>query len=133
MENSKKRDNTAQRIIEAVRESKGLLTVAAKRAGVTYWTVWKYQRDYPSVAQAVKESQEGLLDLAEAKLYQQINDGNMTAIIFFLKTRGKARGYVERIEQTGENGEAIKVAITVNTEQSKKLTESIISGDGTEN
>jgi hypothetical protein len=105
---STKRDNTAERIIAAVKESKGLLTLAAKRAGVSYWTIWKYSKDYPTVAKAVEESKEGLLDLAEAKLYQEINNSNMTAIIFFLKTKGKSRGYIERQEVTGKDGEQIE-------------------------
>jgi hypothetical protein len=101
---SGKRERTAEKLIQAIHESKGLLTLAAKKAGVTYWTLWKYTKDYPTVAKAVEESKEGLLDLAEAKLYQEINNNNMTAIIFFLKTKGKSRGYIERQEVTGKDG-----------------------------
>lgn len=108
------RDQKAKKIIKAIKEAKGLLTVAAVRAGVTYWTIWKYSKDYPSVAKAIEESKEGLLDLAEAKLYQEINSGNMTAIIFYLKTQGKKRGYIERVEQTGIDGAPIKHENQVN-------------------
>jgi hypothetical protein len=97
--NSKLREHRAQKIIKAIQQSKGLLTLAAAKAGVTYSTVWRYARDFPSVKQAVEESKEGMLDLAEGKLFQAINSGNMTAIIFFLKTKGKERGYIERVEQ----------------------------------
>jgi hypothetical protein len=45
------------------------------------------------------ESLEGVaLDLAESKLHEEILGGNTAAIIFFLKTKGKKRGYVERQE-----------------------------------
>ncbi len=45
-----------------------------------------------------------LIDLAEGKLYSKINEGNMTAIIFYLKCKAKDRGYIERgqIEVTGK-------------------------------
>ncbi|MDD5501608.1 MAG: hypothetical protein PHH57_08045 [Candidatus Omnitrophica bacterium] len=105
----KKRDNTAARIIKALEETQGLLTAAAKRAGVSYSTIKRYVADYPSVAQAKEEAQERLLDFAEGKLYQKIKDGDTASLIFYLKTQGKKRGYVERVENTGKDGGPIEI------------------------
>lgn len=81
----------------AIRESQGLVTSAARRLGVCAKTVHRAISRWASVREALEESRERLLDLTEAKLVQQINEGNMTAIIFYLKTQGKKRGYVEHI------------------------------------
>lgn len=97
-EPSKKRQQTAKKIIKAIEGSHGLLTIAAQKCGLNRSTVWRYVQDYPSVKKAVEEAQEVMLDFAESKLYKKIDDGDMTAIIFYLKTRGKHRGYVERQE-----------------------------------
>ena len=131
---SLKREKTAERIIAAIRESRGLLTLAAQKAGVTYQTVWHYTQDYPSVKKAVEESREVILDFAEGKLYKQINEGNTAAIIFFLKTKGKSRGYIERQEYTGKDGESLKKSpiIIVNSPDAKKAVEAILTGEGTE-
>lgn len=43
----------------------------------------------------MRDVDEGLIDLSESRLMQAINDGNLTAIIFYLKTKGKSRGYIE--------------------------------------
>ena len=108
---SKKREQTAEKIIRALGETKGLLTLAARNAGVSYRTVNRYANEFPSVREAVEEAKESLLDFAENKLYDKMAAGDMTAIIFYLKTQGKARGYTERQEHTGEGGQPIEVRI----------------------
>lgn len=129
--NSKKREETAARIIKAISECNGLLTMAAKRAGVGSTTMNRYVHDFPSVKQAVLDAKEAMLDFAEGKLYSKIKDGDNIAILFYLKTQGKARGYIERQEVSGEGGQPVKVEITVSSEMAKRLTEKIISGENT--
>jgi hypothetical protein len=126
---SKKREDTAQRIIKALGESNGLLTLAARKAGVSYTTVNRYARDFSSVQEAVREAKESMLDYTEGKLYTAIKEGNLTAIIFYLKTQGKGRGYIERHEHTGEGGQPMKAEIVVASENAKKLTEAILKGE----
>jgi predicted transcriptional regulator len=87
---------TAKEIIAAVRKNKGILTLVARELGCTRQTVHNYVKRYPTIAAAVQEERDSLLDLAEGKLFEQVNKGNMTAIIFTLKTLGKHRGYIER-------------------------------------
>jgi hypothetical protein len=48
---------------------------------------------------AQTQAREALLDLAESQLYKKIEEGDLTSIIFALKTIGKSRGYVERHEK----------------------------------
>ena len=126
--NPKKREQTALKIIDAIQASNGLLTLAAKKAGVGYTTIWRYTQDYPSVKQAVIEAKEKMLDFAEGKLYEKIKEGDNAAIIFYLKTQGKKRGYIERQEVTGEGGKPISYELTVKDTETKELTERIIKG-----
>ena len=44
----------------------------------------------------VRDVNEELLDFAESQLMHHINKGNLTAIIFYLKTKGQSRGYIEK-------------------------------------
>jgi hypothetical protein len=57
------------------------------------------------------EAAETMIDRTEDKLFQAIEDGNVTAIIFYLKCKGKHRGYIERqsLEVSGPGGRAINV------------------------
>ena len=109
--NGKKREETAARLIKAIGESNGLLTIAAKRAGIGLTTVYRYVNEYPSVKKAAAEAKEAMLDFAEGKLFGKIKAGDNTAIIFYLKTQGKARGYIERHELSGEGGGPVDIRV----------------------
>jgi hypothetical protein len=54
-------------------------------------------------ANLVTDTQEALIDSVEDALKDKIADGDTTSIIFFLKTRAKHRGYVEK-QQTELSG-----------------------------
>ena len=58
------------------------------------------------LTEVATQCDEEMLDFVEGKLISAINDGNMTAIIFYLKCKGKKRGYVEHSahEITGADG-----------------------------
>jgi hypothetical protein len=51
------------------------------------------------------------LDFAESQLHKQIKEGNSTATIFFLKTKGKKRGYIERQEVEVASGKMFQIEV----------------------
>ena len=97
----------AQQMIDAIQDAKGILTVAARKLQCSRMTVYRYINKYNTVKDAYEETNESNIDFVETKLMEQINKGNITAIIFFLKTKAKHRGYVERQELTGAEGNEI--------------------------
>ncbi len=52
-----------------------------------------------------------MLDTAEVALWKGIQDGESWAVQFALRTIGRSRGYVERREHTGADGEPIEMNI----------------------
>jgi len=90
--------------LDAFRRNAGNISDACKTIGIgrtTYYLWMKNDKDFKAEVEAVEES---LIDYAESMLMKQIREGNMTGIIFFLKTKGKERGYVERTEQIVDVG-----------------------------
>lgn len=71
-------------------------TVTALDIDRTTFNEWR--KKYPELERLLSEVDESLIDFSESKLLEQIQDGNLTAIIFHLKTKGKKRGYVETVE-----------------------------------
>jgi hypothetical protein len=75
--------------------------------------VQKFVANDPELTEAANEARETMLDNAESKLYTEAMGGNTAALIFLLKTQGKKRGYIERQETTGADGQAQKMVIEV--------------------
>lgn len=100
---------TVTQVVDAIKDAKGFLSTAARHLDCDYKTVQNYAKRYPTVQEAINEERETVKDLAEGSLFSEIKNGNITAIIFYLKTQGKDRGYVERQEFTGKGGEPLQV------------------------
>lgn len=88
----------AERVIQAIHDTKGLVSLAAQRLGCDPKTVRSYVHRYPTVAAALKEERESMTDIAELSLYNKIQSGEGWAVCFYLKTQGRHRGYIERHE-----------------------------------
>lgn len=89
---------TKKALIEAIKETSGNLTEVATRCGVARKTVHERINRDPELAQVVQDARDSLVDLAESEIRKLIEQGNIAAIIFTLKTWGKHRGWVERVE-----------------------------------
>jgi len=100
---------TAQQMITAIEKANGNLSVAAEYLGCTRKTVYRYVNKFSTVKDALEDSRETSVDFVENKLMKAIKDGNITAMIFFLKTQGKHRGWVERQEITGKDGAPMEI------------------------
>jgi hypothetical protein len=97
------------KIIEALNKTGGNLAASAVLLGVSRQSVYNWLNADPQLKTAREHSVDGLLDMAESKLFGAIKKGNMTAIIFTLKTLGKARGYVESQEIRFDKNDTIEV------------------------
>jgi hypothetical protein len=103
---------TPAQVVAAVRRAHGLLVAAAGQLGCDAETIYNYKKRYPVVAAAIQDARARTTDLAELKLYEAIHRGEGWAIMFYLRTQGKSRGYVERRELTGGDGAAVEIQLT---------------------
>lgn len=106
-----KSDTRKKAMIEALEKSLGVVTTACRNVGISRETHYRWLREDTDYKKEAQEFENVALDFAETQLHKQINDGNTSATIFYLKTKGKNRGYVERTEITGADTEPIVVRI----------------------
>lgn len=109
---AKTQQYTAQQVADALTQAKGFVSVAARNLGCTDQTVRNYIERYAVCKQAVTDAREAMIDYAEGKLYQNIQNNDTVSILFFLKTQAKQRGYVERTEVTGANGNDMRIKLS---------------------
>lgn len=87
-----------KRFLDALHASLGNISEAAKAVGINRRTYYDWLKDDPDFAQAAENISEAQVDLVEGKLLERIKEGDTTATIFYLKTKGKKRGWSEKLE-----------------------------------
>ena len=98
MRNPTKTNAKKKAMIEALKKTLGIVTPACEIVGIDRCTHYEWIKVDELYKKSVLDIENIALDFAESKLHAQIKSGDTTAIIFYLKTRGKKRGYIEKSE-----------------------------------
>lgn len=102
-----KTEHNKKAVLEALEKSLGVVTTACKIAGVGRTQFYQWLKDDSEFRKRADDVANITLDFAESQLHKQIKDGSVPATIFYLKTKGKNRGYVERQEISGIDGQKL--------------------------
>ncbi len=108
-----KSDIQKRAMVEALEQSLGIVTNACRAVGITRKTHYEWLKLDEDYRNRVNDISEMALDFVESQLYKQIKEGEISPTIFFLKTKGKSRGYIERIEQEHSGGMENKLEIVI--------------------
>ncbi|MGM9779934.1 MAG: hypothetical protein ACI3ZD_16615 [Prevotella sp.] len=87
-----------EKIIQ-IYEKKGCnITATCTALGIARKTFYEWREKKKKLAEGLEAAEEAIIDFAESKLVEHINNDDVQALIFFLRTKGKKRGYVEKTE-----------------------------------
>lgn len=89
---------SAEKIAEVYKKKGCNITATCAALNISRRTFYQKKEKSKSLQDLLAEADESMLDFAESKLIEHINNNDTTCLIFFLKTKGKKRGYVERTE-----------------------------------
>ena len=102
---------TKRVIVEQLRKFRGNISAVARSLGVTRQAVaYRIERD-DRLKREVIAAREARLDDAESSLDRAVLEGEGWAVCFFLKTQGRGRGYVERLDVGNATEQQIDEAI----------------------
>lgn len=90
-----------KRMLDCLSESKGIVTIACKNANIERKTHYQWLKKDSKYLEAVNDIQNVAIDHVESKLFECIDKLKEASIIFFLKTRGRERGYSEQSTEDG--------------------------------
>jgi hypothetical protein len=113
---------TPEIVAQRIRDARGNLSLVADQLRVSRASLYKYINKYESLKGVVAEARERMLDHAESVLYQKVLEGDMTALIFFLKTQGYMRGYKERHEVSGPDNGPMIIKVVYDEKPGSALT-----------
>jgi len=106
---SKRIADTKKRLLEELKLTRGIITTACSRVGISHTTYYKWVAEDEEFRDACKEVEIYQIGLIEEKLLNTIENDRiprtqLDAVMFYLRTKGKNHGYSERQEITGADG-----------------------------
>ena len=89
---------TKSNLIDCMIKNLGNVTEVCKQMNIARQTFYNYYNNDIEFKEQIDDIKNIALDFVESKLIGKIKEGDTIAILFYLKTQGKKRGYVERQE-----------------------------------
>ena len=86
-----------ENFLKALKANSGNIAKSCRSINISRQTYYRWIED-KEFSQSCKDVEEGLLDFAESQLQELIKAKNPIAIFFYLKCKGKKRGFTEKQE-----------------------------------
>jgi Bacterial regulatory protein, Fis family len=95
---------TAEQVIDALRDTNGNMSLAARKLKVTRAAIAYYVREYPTVRAAHDEAAAYVSDIAEGHLVNAVIKGNLDQARYWLENKARDRGYGRAPQTSGLEG-----------------------------
>lgn len=120
-------DRKKENFLTVYRAQAAIVSKAIDAAGISRTTFHRWRREDPEFDERTAEIEEAQIDFAESKLLEAINAGDVRAITFYLKCKGKQRGWSETAQKqepqqpgiTVQHGQEIEVEVKDKTIKSR--------------
>jgi hypothetical protein len=98
-------------LLAALEKHLGIITSACKEVGLSRDTFYQYYNNDSEFKEKVDLINEYTLDFTETQLLKKIKEGSERSILFYMRYKGKKRGYTDSVDITtdGEKLNNIKV------------------------
>ena len=125
---AKDREAAMADFLQAYEKSLGVLKTACEATNMCRKTIWEWRKKYPEFDAACHECEEVAIDFVESKMFKKIDSGDKgseSLMIFYLKTKAKHRGYIER-QEVDMSAEVKGVTVNVTNQETAQVLKDII-------
>lgn len=106
-------EKNKENLLKALKRHNGLVSPACSDARISRNQYYLYLKQDEEFKQAVDNINESVTDIVESKLLEKIQEGDTKCILFYMKYKGKKRGYTESVDITS-NGETLNTITSIN-------------------
>lgn len=101
-------------MLKALEATHGIVSKACRMIDLNRSTHYDWYNNDANYKKAVDDLQNVAIDFVEDALFEQISNGNHVSTIFYLKCKGKNRGYIEQ-QDTNQQVENLPTTLVINT------------------
>lgn len=87
-----------QQLLEALEKTHGIVKHACDMVGLSQKTFYDYCKADPEFKKAVTNYDEQQINFVESKLFENISAGDKASIMFYMRYKGRKRGYTDQID-----------------------------------
>ena len=91
-----------ERMLKALEKSLGIVTPACKEVGISRQTYHRWYSDDDEFKRKVDDINDVQADFVENQLFKKIKEGSERSILFYMRYKGKNRGYTDSIDITSD-------------------------------
>lgn len=95
-----------EKFLKSLEKHLGIVTPACKELNISRQTFYRWCNEDEDFKEKVEEINDIQGDFVENKLFEKIKQGSERSILFYMKYKGKKRGYSDSIDITSD-GKAV--------------------------
>lgn len=100
--------DTEKQFIKELKDNRGIVGAACRSLDISRTTYYRWKKKHPDFAEAAETEISAQVDFVEERLLDLIETGETAAIIFYMKTKGRDRGYGEKYVPEVEHEEPVR-------------------------
>jgi hypothetical protein len=100
-----------EKLLLALEKSLGIVTPACKEVGISRDRFYTYYNEDADFKKAVDDIQNVQGDFVENQLFKKIKEGSERSILFYMRYKGRKRGYSDELQINSNNISEISIKI----------------------